>query len=89
MGVDLDELQSPGKGVNFTMFLTMMGEHLFEFDTETELIEAFECFDEGDTGFVKAAEFRKFLKEGGDRMDEREVGFALAVSGIEMPDKAL
>ncbi|KZV87760.1 EF-hand [Exidia glandulosa HHB12029] len=61
------------RGVNFTMFLTMMGEHLFEFDAEQELIEAFECFDEGDTGFVKVEEMRRWLSEVGDRMDQTEI----------------
>ncbi|KDQ63330.1 hypothetical protein JAAARDRAFT_44244 [Jaapia argillacea MUCL 33604] len=60
-------------GINFTMFLTMMGEHLFEFDTEAELLEAFECFDENDTGFVKCDEMRKWLAEVGERMDQREI----------------
>lgn len=54
-------------------FLTMMGEHLFEFDTETELIEAFESFDEGDSGFVKCDEIRRWLSEVGERMDQEEV----------------
>lgn len=54
-------------------FLTMMGEHLFEFDGEAELIEAFESFDEGDTGFVKGEELRRWLSEVGDRMDADEV----------------
>lgn len=54
-------------------FLTMMGEHLFEFDTEAELIEAFESFDEGDTGFVKCDEIRRWLNEVGERMDQEEV----------------
>jgi myosin regulatory light chain 12 len=71
----------PGEGksvsgerrINFTMFLTMMGERLFEFDTEAELVEAFSSFDEGDTGMVKVEEMRKWLSEVGERMDEREV----------------
>jgi len=54
-------------------FLTMMGEHLFEFDTEAELIEAFESFDESDTGFVKCDEIRRWLNEVGERMDQEEV----------------
>jgi len=54
-------------------FLTMMGEHLFEFDTEAELIEAFESFDESDTGFVKCDEIRRWLSEVGERMDQEEV----------------
>ena len=61
------------RGVNFTMFLTMMGEHLFEFDTEAELIEAFECFDENDTGTVKCDEVRRWLSDVGERMDQDEV----------------
>jgi myosin regulatory light chain 12 len=46
---------------------------LFEFDTEAELVEAFSSFDEGDTGFVKVEEMRKWLGDVGERMDEREV----------------
>lgn len=62
------------RGINFTMFLTMMSERLFEFDTEAELIEAFESFDENDTGMVKVEEMRKWLSEVGERMDMQEVG---------------
>jgi len=64
---------SADRGINFTMFLTMMSERLFEFDTEAELLEAFESFDENDTGMIKVEEMRKWLSEGGERMDEREV----------------
>ena len=55
------------------MFLTMMGEHLYDFDTEQELLGAFECFDENDSGFVKVDEMRKWLSESGERMDQSEV----------------
>jgi len=68
---DLDD--SSVRGVNFTMFLTMMGEHLFEFDTEAELIEAFECFDENDSGSVKCDDVRRWLSEVGERMDKDEI----------------
>jgi myosin regulatory light chain 12 len=61
------------RGVNFTMFLTMMGEHLLELDAEAELLEAFESFDENDEGKVKCDELRKWLSEVGDRMDDSEV----------------
>jgi myosin regulatory light chain 12 len=64
---------SADRGINFTMFLTMMSERLFEFDTEAELVEAFSSFDEGDTGVVKVEEMRKWLSEVAERMDEREV----------------
>lgn len=61
------------RGINFTMFLTMMSERLFEFDTESELLEAFGCFDENDGGMVKVEEMRKWLSEVGERMSEEEV----------------
>ncbi|KZO95918.1 calcium-binding EF-hand domain-containing protein [Calocera viscosa TUFC12733] len=61
------------KGVNFTMFLTMMGERLVELDPEAELIEAFESFDESDSGWVKGSEIRKWLGSVGDKMDEHEI----------------
>lgn len=61
------------RGVNFTMFLTMMGEHLLELDPEADLLEAFACFDENDDGKVKCDEIRKWLTEVGDRMDPQEV----------------
>ncbi|KAJ7070817.1 hypothetical protein C8F01DRAFT_1107964 [Mycena amicta] len=61
------------RGINFTMFLTMMSERLFEFDTEAELITAFESFDEADAGVVRVEEMRKWLSEFGERMGEREI----------------
>ena len=68
-----DDEDMPDRGVNFPMFLTMMGEHLYDFDTEQELLEAFECFDENDSGFVKCDEIRKWLGDVGERMDQKEV----------------
>lgn len=35
--------------------------------------EAFECFDDGDTGTIPGAELRKWLKEVGDQMSDEEV----------------
>ncbi|KAI0652431.1 EF-hand protein [Trametes meyenii] len=61
------------RGITFPMFLTMMGEHLYDFDAEQELLEAFECFDEADSGFVKCDEIRKWLGDVGERMDEHEI----------------
>jgi len=58
------------RGINFTMFLTMMGERLFEFDAEGELLEAFSSFDEDDRGLVDVAEMRRWLGEG---MTEYEI----------------
>jgi myosin regulatory light chain 12 len=69
----IDSSSAADRGINFTMFLTMMSERLFEFDTEAELLEAFGCFDENDTGMVKVEEMRKWLSEVGERMSEEEV----------------
>jgi myosin regulatory light chain 12 len=57
------------------MFLTMMSERLFEFDTEAELLEAFGSFDENDSGMVRVDEMKKWLSEVGERMDEKEVSY--------------
>ncbi|KAL0567672.1 hypothetical protein V5O48_014319 [Marasmius crinis-equi] len=61
------------KGINFTMFLTMMSERLFKFDTEPELLEAFESFDENDEGTVKVDVMCKWLSEVGERMSEDKI----------------
>ena len=71
--ISYEDSSSADRGINFTMFLTMMSERLFEFDTEAELLEAFGCFDENDTGMVKVEEMRKWLSEVGERMSEEEV----------------
>ena len=65
-------------GINFTMFLTMMSERLFEFDPEADLKDAFECFDEADSGLVKVDEMRKWLADVGERMDQQQVPFQIS-----------
>ncbi|KAJ3494647.1 hypothetical protein NLJ89_g10764 [Agrocybe chaxingu] len=69
------EESSGDRGINFTMFLTMMSERLFEFDTEAELLEAFVSFDENDWVAVRWEEMRKWLGEVGERMNEQEGNF--------------
>ena len=77
----LDELlNGPGgsqnrQGVNFTMFLTMMSEHLSAFDHDSELLEAFGCFDENDDGTVSIEEMHRWLGQFGERMNQEEVIF--------------
>ena len=66
------------RGVNFAMFLTMMSEHLFEFDAEAELLEAFSSFDDSDSGMVRCDEMKKWLGETGDRMSQAEVCSSLS-----------
>ncbi|KAF8828539.1 hypothetical protein F5879DRAFT_1009035 [Lentinula edodes] len=70
---DTSSISSVDKGINFTMFLTMMSERLFEFDTEPELLVAFESFDENDNGTVKVEDMRRWLAELADRMSEQEI----------------
>ncbi|RSH88721.1 hypothetical protein EHS25_002948 [Saitozyma podzolica] len=60
--------------INFTQFLTMMGDHLRQLDAEADLVEAFACFDEEDKGWVDVGVVRKYLAEMGDRMDQAEKG---------------
>ncbi|KAF8926861.1 hypothetical protein BGZ52_005111 [Haplosporangium bisporale] len=45
--------EAPGS-INFTMFLTLMGEKLSGTDPEHEILQAFECFDEGSNVKQKA-----------------------------------
>lgn len=59
--------------INFTQFLTMFGEHLDELDDASVLLDAFECFDEKDQGWIDAEEFRGWLAGVGDRMSDAEV----------------
>ncbi|KAH9964204.1 EF-hand [Russula dissimulans] len=69
----LSSSSAEDRGINFAMFLTMMSEHLFEFDAEAELTEAFSSFDESDSGTVRCDEIRKWLSETGDRMSQAEI----------------
>lgn len=62
----------------------MMGQHLLALDTERDLLDAFACFDDGDKGWVKVDEVRKYLKEMGDRMSETEVNLIL-ISRYRIP----
>lgn len=72
-GLQSSSAAADDRGINFAMFLTMMSEHLFEFDAEAELVEAFSSFDESDSGTIKCDEVRKWLSETGDRMSQSEV----------------
>ncbi|KNE94112.1 hypothetical protein PSTG_12541 [Puccinia striiformis f. sp. tritici PST-78] len=61
------------QGLNFTTFLTMMSEKLLELNPESELIEAFECFDEDDKGTTDGKELREWLGTVGDKMSKEEI----------------
>ncbi|CAH7689631.1 hypothetical protein BY996DRAFT_6840527 [Phakopsora pachyrhizi] len=61
------------QGLNFTMFLTLMSEKLLELDPEDELKEAFECFDEKDSGTLDVKELEEWLSTVGDKMTPEEI----------------
>ncbi|KAJ3043708.1 Myosin regulatory light polypeptide 9 [Rhizophlyctis rosea] len=70
----IDEMISEAPGsINFTMFLTLMGEKMSGTDPEHEILQAFECFDDGKTGFVNADDLREFMTTTGDRFTDDEV----------------
>lgn len=64
--------EAPGS-INFTMFLTMMGEKLSGTDPEHEILAAFESFDQTGTGMIDAEELRENLTQMGDRFTDEEV----------------
>lgn len=94
--------EAPGS-INFTMFLTLMGEKLngmWRFimnnlqtvslhfdekgtDPEQEIIDAFECFDDDNTGFIDAEELREFLTTMGDRFTDDEVDIMFKGSPVD------
>ncbi|KAI9501015.1 hypothetical protein GGI25_003063 [Coemansia spiralis] len=64
--------EAPGP-INFTMFLTLMGEHLSGTDPESEILAAFEAFDVDGNGLIQADELKDALMEMGDRFSQKEV----------------
>ncbi|PIA17619.1 EF-hand [Coemansia reversa NRRL 1564] len=64
--------EAPGS-INFTMFLTMMGEHLSGTDPEAEILAAFEAFDLDGNGLIYAKDLKDALMQMGDRFAANEV----------------
>lgn len=64
--------EAPGN-INFTMFLTLMGEKMSGTDPEYEILQAFECFDDNKTGMINAEELREYMTTMGDRFTDEEV----------------
>lgn len=70
----IDKMLGEATGdINFTMFLTLMGDKLSGSDPEHEILQAFECFDESTTGFISANELREYLTTMGERFTQEEV----------------
>jgi len=64
--------EAPGS-INFTMFLTLMGERLSGSDPEHEILNAFESFDDSSAGFIDASKLRDLLTTMGEVFTKEEV----------------
>ncbi|KXS19337.1 EF-hand [Gonapodya prolifera JEL478] len=74
--------EAPG-AINFTMFLTLMGEKMSGTDPEHEILQAFECFDEKKNGYVNADELREFMTSMGERFTDEEVDTMFKASPVD------
>ncbi|KAJ3065811.1 Myosin regulatory light polypeptide 9 [Podochytrium sp. JEL0797] len=74
--------EAPGS-INFTMFLTLMGEKMSGTDPESEILQAFECFDDNKTGFINADLLREYMTTMGDRFTDEEVDIMLKGAPVE------
>lgn len=64
--------EAPGT-INFTMFLTLFGEKMSGTDPEHEILQAFEAFDDKNTGLINADLLREAMTSMGDRFTDEEV----------------
>ncbi|PJF19987.1 hypothetical protein PSACC_00198 [Paramicrosporidium saccamoebae] len=78
----LAELPEGSPGLNFTLFLAMMGERMQGIDTEADLLNAFEVLDERRTGHISSDLLREYFTTMGDRLCEEE--FDLMLRGTEL-----
>lgn len=69
----LERSFSDPPSINFTLFLTLMSEKLVRLDRSEELLSAFACFDEDDSGFVGIEMLRHWLAQVGDKMTADEL----------------
>ncbi|KAI9101177.1 hypothetical protein DFS34DRAFT_592067 [Phlyctochytrium arcticum] len=70
----IDDMISEAPGsINFTMFLTLLGEKMSGTDPEHEIIQAFECFDDAKTGMINGDVLREYMTSMGDRFTDEEV----------------
>lgn len=64
--------EAPG-AINFTMFLTLFGEKLTGTDPEEVIRNAFQCFDEDNSGKLSEDRLRELLTTMGDRYTHEQV----------------
>ncbi|KAI0244827.1 Myosin regulatory light polypeptide 9 [Massospora cicadina] len=78
--------QAPGS-INFTMFLTLMGEKLSGTDPEQDILSAFECFDDDGNGFINADKLREYMTTMGDRFTDEEVDIMFKGAPLDRNNK--
>ncbi|KAJ2401641.1 hypothetical protein GGI23_001259 [Coemansia sp. RSA 2559] len=70
----IDAMMSEAPGdFNFTMFLTLMNEHVSGTDPESEILAAFQAFDIDGNGLIPVDDLKDALMEMGDRFSRKEV----------------
>jgi len=79
LGKDVDDefveaMVNEGSGpINFTMFLTLFGQKLTGTDPEEVIKNAFQCFDEDNTGTISEERLRELFTTMGDRYTDEQV----------------
>lgn len=81
----LAELPEGTAGLNFTLFLSLMGERMAGVDCAADLLQAFEVLDEHRAGSIPAETFREVMTGLGDRLTEEECEAVLR--GIELDQR--
>lgn len=83
---ELDEMLAAvpanASGLNFTLFLAMMGDRMQGTDSAADLLQAFEVLDEHRTGFISADLLRQHMTTTGDRLTDEE--FDQILRGTEL-----
>ncbi|KAJ1968985.1 hypothetical protein H4R35_006269, partial [Dimargaris xerosporica] len=72
--------------INFTMFLTLMGEKLSGTDPEADILTAFECFDDDGSGLISADVLREAMETMGDRLTPQELDTVFKSAPIDRHD---
>lgn len=78
----LAEVPENASGLNFTLFLAMMGDRMQGTDSAADLLQAFEVLDEKRSGFISSDLLRQHLTTTGDMLTDDE--FDQVLRGVEL-----
>eukprot|EP00276_Gloeochaete_wittrockiana_P016964 CAMPEP_0184361186 /NCGR_PEP_ID=MMETSP1089-20130417/128935_1 /TAXON_ID=38269 ORGANISM="Gloeochaete wittrockiana, Strain SAG46.84" /NCGR_SAMPLE_ID=MMETSP1089 /ASSEMBLY_ACC=CAM_ASM_000445 /LENGTH=147 /DNA_ID=CAMNT_0026700729 /DNA_START=9 /DNA_END=452 /DNA_ORIENTATION=+ len=76
----IESASDDGRKVSFNEFLTHMTETMNALDDEKELLNAFECFDAGNTGTITHDAFRQVLLEG--KINDKDIRELIKVGDV-------